>query len=114
MKQDSLDALVPLLFHFAVTGLHRNVVMFNSMKCKVRHQLIETNNKNFFSKTGTQKLESVEEERDVSVLVDYRIALFHLGGVQFPGTVVLITAEAAAAVVFSREAFTCFMNRALQ
>uniref|UniRef100_K7F1X3 Reverse transcriptase domain-containing protein n=1 Tax=Pelodiscus sinensis TaxID=13735 RepID=K7F1X3_PELSI len=50
-----------------------NRMKFNSEKCKVMH--LGINNKNFSYKLGTHQLEVTEEEKDLGVLVDYRMTM---------------------------------------
>lgn len=49
---------------------------FKTTKCKVMHLGI---NKKFCSKLGAHQLETREEQRHVSVLVNQRIAMSHQG-----------------------------------
>uniref|UniRef100_K7F000 Reverse transcriptase domain-containing protein n=1 Tax=Pelodiscus sinensis TaxID=13735 RepID=K7F000_PELSI len=50
-----------------------NRMKFNSEKCKIMH--LGINNKNFSYKLGTHQLEVTEEEKDLGVLVDYRMTM---------------------------------------
>lgn len=53
-----------------------NGMKFKTTKCKVMHLGI---NKKFCSKLGADQLETREEQRDVSVLVNQRMAMSHQG-----------------------------------
>uniref|UniRef100_A0A8C3FZL9 Reverse transcriptase domain-containing protein n=1 Tax=Chrysemys picta bellii TaxID=8478 RepID=A0A8C3FZL9_CHRPI len=56
-----------------VNWSNSNRMKFNSEKCKVMH--LGINNKNFSYKLGTHRLEVMEEEKDLGILVDHRMAM---------------------------------------
>lgn len=72
---------------------------FKTTKCKVMHLGI---NKKFCSKLGAHQLETREEQRDVSVLVNQRMAMSHQGEKQEsqhpPGEAFPVHTSAAAVV----------------
>lgn len=76
---------------------------FKTTKCKVMHLGI---NKKFCSKLGAHQLETREEQRDVSVLVNQRMAMSHQGEKQEsqhpPGEAFPVHTSAAAVVSWAR------------